>query len=61
MAKKSLLQRSQEIRLMLRENMEFWRKEMKKTNSAQAKENFNLYKRDVRLLDLEIERIKFKK
>jgi len=61
MAKKTLLQRSQEIRLILRENMEFWRNEMKKSNSPQAIENFKMYKKDVRLLDIEIERIKFKK
>jgi hypothetical protein len=61
MAKKTLLQRSQEIRLILRENMEFWRNEMKKSNSPQAIENFEMYKKDVRLLDIEIERIKFKK
>ena len=61
MDKESILKRYQEIRLTLRENMVFWKKEMQRSNDLQTKENYNLYKKDLRLLDIEIERIKQKR
>ena len=60
MINKTLLERSQEIRLILRENMEFWRKEIIRNNDTQSIINFKLYKKDLKIIDLEIERIKNK-